>query len=125
MAEIIPSLSVDRAEAERYAAEVRNRFANPFIHHRCAAIALHSPSKFVVRVLPSVLEYREKMGAYPKQLIFALAMLVKYLKRNGDGEDLPVAALAGRSTAEILGDESVWGVSLVMLAEEVRAYEDS
>ena len=125
MAEIIPSLSVDRAEAERYAAEVRNRFANPFIHHRCAAIALHSPSKFVVRVLPSVLEYREKMGVYPKQLIFALAMLVKYLRQYGDGADLPVATLAGRSTADILGDESIWGVSLAMLAEEVKAYENS
>ncbi len=117
--EIIASLSVDETEARSYADEVLTRFANPFIHHRCAAIALHSASKFVVRVLPSVMEYRKKTGEYPKHLIFALAMLVKYLKQYGDGDALPPAALAGRTVVEILSDISVWGVSLVELAEEV------
>lgn len=119
LAEIIPSLSVDETEARSYAAEVLTRFANPFIHHRCAAIALHSPSKFVVRVLPSILEYREKTGALPKQLLFALAMLVKYLKQYGDGDELPPAVLAGRTVADILGDVSIFGVSLAEFAEEV------
>jgi tagaturonate reductase len=123
--EIMASMSGDEAEISAYADDVMRRFANPFIHHRCAAIALHSPSKFVVRVLPSILSYREKMGAYPKQLVFALAMLLKYLKQYGDGDDLPTALLAGRTDADILGDEGIWGVSLAMLAEEVKAYADS
>ena len=124
LAEIISSLSVDETEAKDYAAEVLTRFANPYIHHRCSAIALHSPSKFVVRVLPSILEYREKTGELPKQLIFALAMLVKYLRQYGDGDELPPTALAGRSTADILGDASIFGVSLAEFAEEV-AHADS
>lgn len=118
--EIIASLSVDESEARAYADEVLTRFANPFIHHRCAAIALHSPSKFTVRVLPSVLEYREKTGVLPRQLLFALAMLVEYLKRYGDGDELPAAMLAGRTTENILGDTSIWGVSLAELSEEVE-----
>jgi tagaturonate reductase len=68
--EIIPSLGEEKKlEAEDYAASVITRFENPYIHHRCAAISLNSISKFKVRVLPSILEYRERYGKSPKNLV--------------------------------------------------------
>jgi len=123
--EIIASLSVDGGEARAYAAEVISRFSNPFICHRTAAIALHSADKFVVRVLPSILEYRQKYGKNPTQLVFSLAMLVYYLKAEGDGDALLPESLQGKSVADILADTDLFGgVSLAEFAEEVERYAD-
>ena len=123
--EIIASLSVDEAEARAYATEVLSRFSNPFICHRTAAIALHSADKFVVRVLPSITEYRQKYGKTPVQLVFSLAMLVYYLKLEGDGDTLSADALKDRSFADILGDAAIFGgVSLAEFAEEAACYAD-
>ncbi|MBQ8357911.1 MAG: tagaturonate reductase [Clostridia bacterium] len=123
--EIITSMSVDEDEARQYAAQVLERFANPFIHHRCAAIALHSADKFVVRVLPSILEYRQKVGKNPEHLLFSLAMLVLYLQKYGDGDTLSPVALQGRTVADILSDTTLWGRSLAEFAGEVTAYADT
>ena len=122
--EIIASLSVDEAEARAYADEVLSRFSNPFICHRTAAIALHSADKFVVRVLPSIIEYRQKYGKTPRQLVFSLAMLLYYLKAEGDGDTLRPETLPGRSTAELLADTALFGTDLSEYAEEVAQYAD-
>ena len=122
--EIIASLSVDEAEARAYANEVLARFSNPFICHRTVAIALHSADKFVVRVLPSIIEYRQKYGKTPPQLVFSLAMLLCYLKAEGDGDTLRPETLPGRSTAELLADTALFGTDLSEYAEEVAQYAD-
>ena len=90
--EIIPALEMDRAQLEAFAADVLRRFRNPAIHHRLAAIALNSWSKFAARVLPQLLRYAELHdGRLPRRLVLAMAATM-VLYRGGviDLADDPV-----------------------------------
>lgn len=121
--EILESLEgeCDPTEARGYAEDVIWRFANPFIHHKCSAIALNSVSKWRVRVLPSLLAYREKLGKNPAGLVFSLAKLIELYKRQPPNDDPAViAAIHDRSVAEILADRSLWGMELSWLLDEVE-----
>ena len=121
--EILESLEgeCDLTEARGYAEDVIWRFANPFIHHKCSAIALNSVSKWRVRVLPSLLAYREKLGKNPEGLVFSLAKLIELYRRQPPNDDPTViAAIHDRSVAEILADRSLWGMDLSWLLDEVE-----
>lgn len=83
---ILPSVPMDRQMLEDFASAVIERFQNPFIKHQLLSILLNCTSKFKVRVLPSLLEYREKFGIFPQNLCFSFAAyiyLYKSNKRNG------------------------------------------
>ncbi|MBT1685803.1 tagaturonate reductase [Dawidia soli] len=95
--EIIPTLDLPASELEQFAADVLERFQNPFIRHELSSIALNSISKYRVRVLPSVLEYHKRTGALPEKLLHALAALILFYKGTYQGETLPV-----NDTPEIL-----------------------
>lgn len=71
--EIVPSLDVDREEAEAFAHEVLDRFANPFIRHELLDITFQQTTKLGVRVVPSVLSYTAKRGEAPPLLAFGVA----------------------------------------------------
>ena len=49
--EIIPTLDLPKADLDKYAEEVMDRFRNPFIEHALMSISLNSVSKFKARVL--------------------------------------------------------------------------
>ena len=66
--EIIPSLPYPEATCKAYAAEVMDRFRNPFLHHRLADIALNKTEKVQVRLLPTVEAYRARFGRAPSLL---------------------------------------------------------
>ena len=124
--EILASMDGDPDEARAYADSVLERFSNPYIRHLCRAISLNSISKFKVRVLPSILAYREKTGELPKQLIFAFGMLLRFYRGGTPTDDESVIAKCrALSTAELLADESLWGVSLADLATEVDYYANT
>ncbi len=118
LAEILASLDHDPAEAKAYAEDVLRRFENPYIRHLCRNIALNSLDKFRVRVLPSILAYKEKFGVYPKQLVFSFAKLIE-LYKNGEPNDAPekIACIRESSMQEILADKALWGCDLSALAE--------
>lgn len=78
--EIIPQIPGELIELEEYANEVINRFRNPAIDHRLAAILLNSFSKFKVRVLPSIIDNLERNGSVPERLSFILAALLYYFR---------------------------------------------
>lgn len=124
--EILVSMDGDAAETRAYADEVLTRFANPHIRHLCRAISLNSISKFKVRVLPSILAYREKTGCSPRRLLFALGMLIRFY-RLGAPQDEPalIEWFRTASTAELLADTSLWGTSLAEFAGEVEQYADT
>ena len=124
--EIIASLDGDKAEAEKYAADVMQRFANPYIRHMCQSIALNSVSKFKVRVLPSILNYEKKFGEGPKNLLFSFGKLIEFYKRGtpNDGEDVTRKLQSG-TVAEILADEELWGEDLSRFAKEVEKYANT
>lgn len=84
--EIIPSLDMDRGELEEFAAAVINRFKNPYVKHFLMAISLNSTSKYKTRILPQVLSYYEINKELPKNLLFALAAMIRFFKGDRDGE---------------------------------------
>ena len=118
--EIIPSFGSGRDGLEEFADSVIERFANPYIEHYLLSIALNSASKFKVRVLPSILEYRRLYGAYPKILTFSMAALIAFYKAgNRDGQPYQIAdservfqLLRNGGTRQILGGASLWDADL-------------
>jgi tagaturonate reductase len=120
--EIIPTLDMPRDELLEYADSVLVRFSNPYIRHFLAAISLNSISKFKVRVLPSLLEYRKRFGKNPEHLILGLAKLIEFYQTGtpNDAEDV-IAAIRGKSLEEILANTALWGADISDLADAVKA----
>ena len=124
--EIIASLGGDKAEAEAYAADVMQRFANPYIRHMCQSIALNSVSKFKVRVLPSILDYEKKFGEAPRNLLFSFGKLIEFYKKGTpcDGEGVTRKLREG-TVSEILADTALWGEDLSRFVKEVEEYANT
>jgi tagaturonate reductase len=121
--EIIPTLDLPKDELKSYASNVIERFANPYIKHYLSAIALNSVSKFKVRVLPSLLEYRKRFESSPKALIFSFAKLIDFYKTDMTQDDPEVVEfMKNHTTAEILANDALWGEDLSYLLEEVEKY---
>ena len=119
--EIIPTLDLPKDQLEAYAADVLTRFANPYIRHLCSSIALNSVSKFKVRVLPSILEYKKRFGQYPKTLMFAFKKLMEFYKTDMTNDDPQVTAfMREHSLREILANTALWDEDLSDLAEELE-----
>lgn len=120
--EIIPTLDLPKEELTDYAENVLIRFSNPYIKHYLSSIALNSVSKYKVRVLPSVLEYKKRFGSYPKHLVFALKKLIEFYKVGAPNDDPAVMEfMKNKSVAEILKNEAFWGCDLSDLLGEVEA----
>ena len=115
--EIIPTLDLPRADLQRFAAAVMERFANPHIRHYLLNIALNSTSKYRARVLPSVVEFQKRTGKLPPRLCFGLAALIAFYR----GKTFRDGALIGERDGEeyrIVDDNPV----LDFFADLWRAY---
>lgn len=121
--EIMPTLDLPKEELEAYAGSVMERFANPYIKHYCASIALNSVSKFKVRVLPSLEEYIVRFGKMPENLIFSFAQLINFYRTDMTNDAKDVTEFMKTATVEeILANEALWDKDLSYLAEEVKKY---
>lgn len=121
--EIIPTLDLPKKDLISYADDVLERFANPFIKHYLSSIALNSVSKFKVRVLPSILVYRERFGKNPHTLIQAFAALLRFYQTDMANDDPQILAfLKEASIEEALAKEEYWGMDLSFLTDEVKQY---
>ena len=89
--EIIASMDGSKKELESFAADVLERFENPYNPHQLLSISLNSVSKFKTRNLPSLLGYVEKKKALPKRLVFSLAALISFY----EGTEFEGTALKG------------------------------
>ena len=119
--EIIPTLDLPYDELKAYADSVFERFRNRYIRHLCESIALNSVSKFKVRLLPSILEYRRRFGKLPKNLIFAFAKLIEFHKTDmANDSPLVVEFMKKSSVDEILASTELWGEDISYLADAVR-----
>lgn len=124
--EIIPTLDLPKEELTAYAKDVFERFANPYIRHMLSSIALNSVSKFKVRVLPSILEYKKRFGSYPQTLLKGFAALLAFYKTDMANDDPAIMAfLKTATTAEALARADFWGMDLSFLTEEVERLADS
>lgn len=123
--EIIPTLDLPKTELTEYADSVLERFANPFICHKLASIALNSVSKFKVRVLPSILEYKKRYGSYPICLMRGFAALLEFYQTDM-ADDAPeiIASIKNRPLEQILSNTELWGQDLSCLKEEVLRFAD-
>lgn len=71
--EIVPTVA-DRVDgAEPFAEQVLERFANPFLAHKLADIALHHDAKVEVRLMATYKEYEDAHG-YPPPLLHELLL---------------------------------------------------
>lgn len=147
--EIIPHIRLDRADLDRFAAAVAERFRNPHLNHKLLDISLNSTAKWRARVMPSLLDHRAATGELPRFLTFSLAAYIAFyrdIRRDGegfvnyrDGVAYPVrddravldfydrrrGAAAGELTREVLSCRDFWGRDLTEidgLEEAVAAY---
>lgn len=88
--EIVPTLDLPESELKQFAADVTERFLNPFIRHELASIALNSISKFEVRVLPTITSYYLKKGTLPPNLVNAFAALLVFYRGTWKNENVPL-----------------------------------
>jgi len=66
--EILPVVRDRIVDGESFAETTLERFANPFLRHRLADIALHHKTKVETRLLPTYHEYVEMFGESPPLL---------------------------------------------------------
>ena len=122
--EIIPTIG-DTEDNRKFGSAVLERFANPFIKHMLLSIALNSVSKFKARVLPTILEYKEKFGKYPSGLTFSLAALTAFYRTDAanDSEDI-MKYMKTAPVADILKKTEYWGEDLTPMLSDVQSWYD-
>ena len=120
--EILPTIG-DNEDSRAFAKSVFDRFGNPFIRHKWRAIALNSVSKFSVRVLPTILEYREKNGICPKLLTMSLAYLIYFYKNDVPEDSTEVIEFIRNSDIEaVLASSALWQSDLSDMTAKVTEY---
>jgi tagaturonate reductase len=76
--EIVPTVA-DRVDgAEEFAAQVLERFANPYLAHKLVDIALHHATKVEVRLRSTYRDYLAQRGT-PPPLLHALLTAQNFL----------------------------------------------
>ena len=71
--ELLPTLNLPKEELEKFAADVLDRFVNPYVKHFVTSIMLNSFPKFKTRDLPGLKTYLERKGELPKGIVLGLA----------------------------------------------------
>ena len=127
--------------SEQFAADVQERFRNPYLDHQLISIALNSISKWRARVLPSFKDNYEKNGVIPKWLTIGFSYLMALYSRIEESEGgcfakLPTRTVQmlddkpyldyfakGGSIQGFMKDESVWGEDLTAYTGFLDAVE--
>lgn len=114
--EIVPFVSSDRSMTERFAADVEERFRNPYLNHQLTSIALNSISKWRARVLPTFRDFFAANGRIPEHLTVGFSCLMhlyrtKYAELKDDAQVRSFFA-SGKPLKDFLSDRTVWGEDL-------------
>ena len=122
--EIVPTLGNTQTDID-FGKAVLERFANPFIRHMLLSIALNSVSKFQVRVLPTILEHKEKFGNYPEGLVMSMAALIAFYRTDkaNDGAEI-MEFMKTASVEDIMKREDYWHADLTEMIPMVQKYYD-
>jgi len=142
--EVLPNIQGEIADLKKFAAEILERFFNPFIRHFLKDISLNSLSKWMTRDYPTVADNLKNKGELPNHVTFSLAALLILYKGEYNGltfeikdtpefvefiqaewaKEQPTAELV----ANILGNNKIWGEDLSAvegLAPKIVGYIDS
>ena len=118
--EILP-VTEDAGSCEKFASDVYDRFRNPYIKHKLCSISMNSVSKFSVRVLPTILEYKKEFGVYPKYLTMSLALLIEFYKTDAPDDLKEVSDFIRNETVErILSNQALWGCELFDMYDIIK-----
>ena len=126
--ELLPTLNLPKEELEKFAADVLDRFVNPYVKHFVTSIMLNSFPKFKTRDLPGLKTYLERKGELPKGIVLGLAGICTYYKGGFRGEDeivvnddeaiknllrdLWATGDVAKVAEGVLGAEFIWGENL-------------
>lgn len=120
--EILPAIG-DNEDSRKFMNDVFERFRNPFIKHQLRSISLNCVSKFSVRVLPTILDYKEKYGACPKLLSFSLATLICFYKWDKPDDAQETTEKMKKGTVyDILSDKALWQTDISDMTELIESY---
>ena len=138
--EVIPLLTLPKAELEEFAAAVLRRFQNPYIRHLWYDISLNGIVKYQTRNLERLLAYSEKFGKPAPMMTLSLAAwLAFYLGRFSGAEALPprdsaevvdrIRAIGGLGDTEAmvaayLQEKAFWGRSIDTPELRAKVVED-
>ena len=88
--ELMQTLNLPMDELRKFAADVLERFNNPYVDHQVTSIMLNSFPKYQTRDLPGLKTYLERKGELPKGLVLGLAAIITYYKggKREDGADI-------------------------------------
>lgn len=81
--EIFPTVPLPDDDKRAFAESVLERFANPFAHHKLAAIALNSAAKWKARCLPVVCDYYKATGRLPEAMMQGYDAIARHFDSQG------------------------------------------
>ena len=127
--ELMETLNLPKEELQKFAADVLERFVNPFVDHQVTSIMLNSFPKYETRDLPGLKTYLARKGELPKGLVLGLAAIITYYKGGvrADGAEIvpndapEIMALLKELWATgdtckvaegVLAEESIWKSNL-------------
>ena len=88
--ELMQTLNLPMDELKQFAADVLERFDNPYVDHQVTSIMLNSFPKYQTRDLPGVKVYLERKGELPKGLVLGLAAIITYYKGGVRADGAPI-----------------------------------
>jgi tagaturonate reductase len=133
MKEIAPSIPYrtdDReafeVRANEFGLKVLDRFRNPNLQHQWMSITMQYTSKMKSRVVPVLLEHYKRCSDVPVRIALGFAAWLLFMREpKKDGWDDRSGYLTGLWAAhrpaelviKVLGDQSLWGVDLLLLKD--------
>lgn len=121
--ELMETLDLPKEELQKFAADVVERFKNPFVDHQVTSIMLNSFPKFETRDLPGLKIYLERKGELPKGLVFGLAAIITYYKGGVREDGAPIQPNDAQEIMDLLSQ--LWATGDTQkVAEGVLASTD-
>ena len=126
--ELMQTLNLPMDELQKFAADVLDRFNNPFVDHQVTSIMLNSFPKYETRDMPGVKIYLERKGELPKGLVFGLAAIITYYKGGKREDGTEIVPNDDQKIMDLL--KNLWAtgdtqkVAEGVLAEEYIWHED-
>ncbi|WP_430934216.1 tagaturonate reductase [Saccharicrinis sp. 156] len=129
--EVIPNIEGGNEELKQFAAEILERFYNPYIRHFLKDISLNSLSKWMTRDYPSLLDFYESKAKVPEKLTFSLAALLILYRGDYNGIEFDINDNAKHVafiqdawknkesyislTSNILSNQQIWNADLTAI----------
>ncbi len=126
MKEIAPAIPyrVGEVQAREFGLKVLDRFRNPHLQHQWMSITMQYSSKMRSRVVPVLLEHYKCHSEAPAHISLGFAAFLLFMRaekkegwddKAGYFEDLWARYPAEDVVMKALGDQSLWGVDLLLL----------